>query len=233
MKRVLVCEDESNIREFVVINLKRAGYDTVEAGSGDEAMELYYREEGNFDIALLDIMLPGKLNGVDVCRELRRMSSTIGIIMLSAKTQEADKVGALTIGADDYVTKPFSPSELVARVEAVHRRVNLATEGRPGFSDEICSGDFVLNTRDRSLTKAGNAIELTQVEYQIMHYFITNPGVDLTRTDILHKIWGTGYSGEIKIVDVNIRRLRLKIEEDPSNPEHIITAWGVGYKWTP
>lgn len=233
MKRVLVCEDESNIREFVVINLKRAGYETVEVASGDEAMEVYCREQGNFDIALLDIMLPGKLSGVDVCRELRRMSGTIGIIMLSARTQESDKVGALMTGADDYVTKPFSPSELVARVEAVYRRVSLATEGKPGFSDEISSGEFVLDTRNRILTKAGRPIELTQVEFQIMQYFITNPGSDLTRADILHKIWGPGYNGEIKIVDVNVRRLRMKIEDDPSAPEHIITTWGVGYKWVP
>ena len=233
MKRVLVCEDESNIREFVVINLKRAGYETVEAASGDEAMEIYCREEGNFHVAVLDIMLPGKMSGVDVCREIRRMSGAVGIIMLSAKTQEADKVGALMTGADDYVTKPFSPSELVARVEAVCRRVNLAMEGRAGFSDEISSGDFVINTRDRSLKKAGQPIELTQVEFQIMQYFITNPSSELTRQDILHKIWGTGYNGEEKIVDVNIRRLRMKIEEDPSSPEHIITAWGVGYKWVP
>lgn len=233
MKRVLICEDEANIREFVVINLKRAGYDTVETSSGDEAVEIYRREEGAFDVALLDIMLPGKLNGLDVCRELRRMSGTIGIIMLSAKTQESDKVGALMTGADDYVTKPFSPSELVARVEAVYRRVSMATEGHPGFSDEISSGDFVLNTRNRTLTRSGEAIELTQVEFQIMEYFITNPGTDLTRQDILHKIWGTGYNGEIKIVDVNIRRLRMKIEEDPSNPVHINTVWGVGYKWAP
>ncbi len=233
MKRVLVCEDEENIREFVVINLKRAGYETVEVSSGDEAIEVYRREEGNFHVALLDIMLPGKLSGVDVCRELRRVSGTIGIIMLSARTQEQDKVGALMTGADDYVTKPFSPSELVARVEAVYRRVSLITDGRPGFSDEISSGEFLLNTRNRSLSRKGQPIELTQVEFQIMEYFITNPGADLTRADILHKIWGPGYNGEIKIVDVNIRRLRMKIEEDPSNPAHIITTWGVGYKWVP
>lgn len=232
MKKILVAEDEQNIREFVVINLERAGYHAFEAASGDEAMALYRRENGDFDVAVLDIMMPGAMDGLAVCKELRRHNSSIGIIMLSAKTQEMDKVSGLMMGADDYVTKPFSPSELVARVDAVYRRVALAAEKNEGsLRDELVSGGFSLNLRNRSFLKAGKPIELTQVEFQIMEYFFSNPGVALSRGDILKHVWGPSYVGEEKIVDVNIRRLRMKIEEEPSSPQHIVTVWGLGYRW--
>ena len=231
MKKILVCEDETSIREFVVINLKRAGYEVVEAGSGEEAVEKYDAEQGGVDIALLDIMLPG-MDGFAVCRELRQRSETMGIIMLTARTQEMEKVGGLMMGADDYVTKPFSPSELVARVDALYRRVT-AARSREGVSylEEIVSGEFVLNLRSRTLKKHGQPLELTQVEFQIMEYFFTNPGKALSRTDILNRVWGEEYVGEEKIVDVNIRRLRMKVEDDASAPQHIQTVWGLGYKW--
>ncbi len=232
MKRILVAEDEQNIREFVVINLKRAGYQTVEAENGDQALDLYRKAGGAFDVAVLDIMMPGLHDGLAVCKELRRMNSSIGIILLSARTQEIDKVSGLMMGADDYVTKPFSPSELVARVDAVHRRVAQAVQNRDdGLRDELQSGDFVLNLRSRSLRRKGQPIELTQVEFQIMEYFFSNPGIALPRGDILRHVWGPGYVGEEKIVDVNIRRLRMKVEEVPSNPVHIVTVWGLGYRW--
>jgi two-component system, OmpR family, response regulator RegX3 len=232
MKTILVAEDEQAIREFVVINLKRAGYQTLEAANGEEALQIFGREGPNVDVAVLDIMMPGKYDGLAVCKELRRSSSSIGIIMLTAKTQEMDKVGGLMMGADDYVTKPFSPSELVARVDAVYRRVALEqTRGRGNFSDEVRSGSFVLNLRNRTLMKDGAPVELTQVEFQIMEYFFSNPGAALERTDILRHVWGESYYGEEKIVDVNIRRLRMKVEEEPSNPKHIVTVWGLGYKW--
>ena len=232
MKKILVAEDEQAIREFVVINLKRAGYDTLEAGSGDEALQIYERENGNIDVALLDIMMPGELDGLAVCRRLREKSGSIGIILLTARTQEMDKVSGLMMGADDYVTKPFSPSELVARVDAVYRRVALEqTRSESNFKEEIRSGEFVLNLRNRSLTKAGKPIELTQVEFQLMEYFFCNPTAALDRSDILKHVWGDAYYGEEKIVDVNIRRLRMKVEDEPSNPKHIITVWGLGYKW--
>ena len=232
MKKILVAEDEQAIREFVVINLKRAGYDTLEAGSGDEALRIYERENGNIDVALLDIMMPGELDGLAVCRRLREKSGSIGIILLTARTQEMDKVSGLMMGADDYVTKPFSPSELVARVDAVYRRVALEqTRSENNFKEEIHSGEFVLNLRNRSLTKAGKPIELTQVEFQLMEYFFCNPTAALDRSDILKHVWGDAYYGEEKIVDVNIRRLRMKVEDEPSNPKHIITVWGLGYKW--
>lgn len=231
MKRILLVEDEAAIREFVVINLKKAGFDVTEADSGEAALRIFAEQEGAFHVALLDIMMPG-IDGFAVCRELRRANSRIGIIMLTAKTQEADKIAGLSQGADDYVTKPFSPSELVARVESLCRRVDLNdSTPKERLTESISQGDFVLNLRKRSLEKSGDAIELTQVEFQIMEYFFSNPGKVLDRTDILNRVWGDAYFGEEKIVDVNIRRLRMKIEIIPSEPKHILTVWGKGYKW--
>lgn len=232
MKRVLVAEDEQNIREFVVINLNRAGYETTEAKSGDEALEIYDRENGAFDLAILDIMMPGAFDGLAVCQELRKRSKTIGIILLTAKTQESDKVSGLMMGADDYVTKPFSPSELVARANSVYRRVSFAEErSETALRDELVLGSFRLALRNRTFMKNGEQIELTQVEFQIMEYFFSNPGTALSRGDILRHVWGPSYVGEEKIVDVNIRRLRMKVEDEPSNPRHIVTVWGFGYRW--
>lgn len=232
MKTILVAEDEQAIREFVVINLKRAGYNTLEAANGEEALKIYEKENGSVDVAVLDIMMPGQYDGLAVCKELRRKSGSIGIIMLTAKTQEMDKISGLMMGADDYVTKPFSPSELVARVDAVYRRVDMERhKTNDNFSEEIHSGEFILNLRNRTLMKNGKQIELTQVEFQIMEYFFSSPGSALSRTDILKHVWGDSYFGEEKIVDVNIRRLRMKVEDEPSNPKHIVTVWGLGYKW--
>ncbi len=231
MKRILVCEDEESIREFVVINLRCAGYEVIEAGSGEDALKRYDMAEEKPDIALLDVMLPG-MDGFAVCRGLRERSDSMGIIMLTARTQEMEKVGGLMMGADDYVTKPFSPSELVARVDALYRRVNAAKQRfQVQYLEEIRQGDFVLNLRNRTLLRDGAPVELTQLEFQIIEYFFTNPGKPLSRTDILHRVWGEDYFGEEKIVDVNIRRLRMKIEADPSSPEHIMTVWGLGYQW--
>ena len=214
MKRVLVAEDEASIREFVVINLKRNGYDVVEASDGAQAIEKYKACNGDIDVAILDIMMP-YVDGLEVCKQLRAMNANLGIIMLTAKTQEMDKVSGLLIGADDYVTKPFSTSELMARVDVLYRRVEMSA----GLADNshanvITSGEFELNMRNRTLTKNGVPIELTQVEFQIMEYFFTNQDAALSRTDILEKVWGSDYFGEEKIVDVNIRRLRMKVEDD-------------------
>lgn len=231
MKRILVCEDEASIREFVVINLKRSGHEVVEAGSGEEALKKFDEDRDGIDMALLDIMLPG-MDGFAVCRELRQRSESMGIIMLTARTQEMEKVGGLMMGADDYVTKPFSPSELVARVDALQRRVAaVRARNEVNYLEELHSGDFILNLRSRTLKKRGQPVELTQVEFQIMEYFFTNPGKALSRTDILTRVWGEEYFGEEKIVDVNIRRLRMKIEDTPSEPRYILTVWGLGYKW--
>ena len=229
MKRVLVVEDETAIREFEVINLKRGGYETVEAESGEDALRLFDESGGDFDIVLLDISMPG-MDGFAVCKELRRRTQTLGIIMLTARAQEMDKISGLMMGADDYITKPFSPTELMARVDSLYRRVEMLG-GKANNSDEITLGDFTLNLRRRSLTKSGKSIELTQVEFQIIEYFFTQPDTALDRTDILNHVWGENYFGEEKIVDVNVRRLRMKIEDNPSQPKHLITVWGMGYKW--
>ncbi len=228
-KRVLVAEDEQAIREFIVINLRRAGYETLEAADGLEALAKYEACGGDVAVALLDIMMPN-MDGLEVCKRLREKSNSLGIMMLTAKTQEMDKVSGLLNGADDYVTKPFSPSELMARVDAIYRRV--AMMERPGETDdEIVSGVFRLNTKNRVLTKNNIPIDLTQVEFQILEYFFENQGSALSRTSILHKVWGEGHEDEDKIVDVNIRRIRKKIEDEPSNPKHLLTIWGMGYKW--
>lgn len=231
-KRVLVAEDEQAIREFIVINLKRAGYETIEAGDGLQALEQYDAYSGDIAVALLDIMMPN-MDGFEVCKQLRKKDNTLGIIMLTAKTQEMDKVSGLLNGADDYVTKPFSPSELMARVDAIYRRVAMLHGSNEKSDDEISSGEFSLNAKNRMFTKCNIPIDLTQVEFQIMEYFFENQGTALSRTAILNKVWGDSHAGEEKIVDVNIRRIRKKIEDEPSNPKHLLTIWGLGYKWVP
>lgn len=242
MKRILVCEDEDAIRDFVVINLERVGYEVFPAPNGEEALKIFEESGGNFDVALLDIMMPG-IDGLEVCKEIRKTNSNIGIIMLSAKSQEMDKVGALMYGADDYITKPFGPAELTARVDAIYRRVSMLNEKSETIAKEnqevFTQGDFVLDLSSRTLTKQGEELDLTQVEFGIMEMFMASPNVALERGEILKGVWGEGYVGnekivegnKEKIVDVNIRRLRMKIEDDPSNPKHITTVWGYGYKW--
>ena len=226
MKKVLIMEDEENIRSFVVINLQRAGYDAIEAATGQEALDRL-RENPDVGVAILDIMLPD-MDGFEVCRRIRATSKQIGIIMLTARTQEMDKITGLMTGADDYVTKPFSPAELTARIDALYRRIG----GDGGISsDYLTQGPFVMNVRNHTLEKSGSHIKLTQVEYAIMKLFMQNPGRSLSREDILAAVWGRDYEGELKIVDVNIRRLRIKIEDDTANPKYITTVWGFGYKW--
>ena len=227
MKKVLIMEDEVNIRSFVVINLKRAGYDVLEAGNGQEALDRI-AENPDVGVTILDIMVPGDMDGFEVCRRIRATNKQMGIIMLTARTQEMDKVTGLMTGADDYVTKPFSPAELTARIDALYRRI-----GGDGMaaSELQMQGPFVMNTRNHTLEKSGNRIRLTQVEYSILKLFMQNPGRALSREDILSAVWGRDYEGELKIVDVNIRRLRIKIEDDTANPTYITTVWGFGYKW--
>ena len=227
MRRILVCEDEGAIRDFVVINLQRSGYEVFDVPSGEEAMRVYEQQGGAFDVVLMDIMMEG-MDGFTLCKKIRALSSTVGIIMLTAKTQEMDKVRGLMFGADDYVTKPFSPSELVARVDAVYRRVQMMSGQQ---AETVQSGPFVLNRKSRLLTKNGEPVDLTQVEYQIVDFFLRNPRVALERSRILNEIWGDSYDGDDKIVDVNIRSLRMKVEDEPSHPVYIQTVWGFGYKW--
>ena len=226
MKKVMILEDEVSIRSFVVINLKRAGYEVVEAGTGEEALELL-KANPDVGVAILDIMLPG-IDGFEVCRSIRATDKKIGIIMLTARSQEMDKITGLMTGADDYMTKPFSPAELTARIDALYRRID-----SDGSSNqiELKHGPFVLNTRNRTLEKDCKRLKLTQIEYLLMKLFMENPGKAMSREDILKAVWGDDFSGELKTVDVNIRRLRLKIEADPTEPEFLTTVWGFGYKW--
>ena len=196
MKKVLVLEDEANIRSFVVINLKRAGYEAIEAETGEEALAQLKRNP-DIKVALLDIMLPD-MDGFEVCRRIRAGDNNIGIIMLTA------------------------------RIDALYRRTG---GGDPVDTGEISQPPFLLNTRNRTLEKNGQRVKLTQVEYSIIKLFMDNPGKALSREEILDSVWGRDYFGELKIVDVNIRRLRIKIEDDPTNPAYITTVWGYGYKW--
>lgn len=226
MKKVLILEDELNIRSFVVINLQRAGYEVLEAGTGQEALDCL-QQNPEIGVAILDIMLPD-MDGFEVCRRIRATNKQMGVIMLTARTQEMDKVTGLMTGADDYVTKPFSPAELTARIDALFRRMGADAS----VSKEVLTqGPFVMNIRNRTLEKNGKRIRLTQVEYAMVKLFMENPGRALSREEILAAVWGREYEGELKIVDVNIRRLRIKIEEDTANPTYITTVWGFGYKW--
>ena len=217
MRKVMVLEDEASIRSFIVINLRRAGYEVVEAETGEEALDKLHANPDTL-VALLDVMLPG-IDGFEVCRRIRATNPRIGIIMLTARMN----------GADDYVTKPFSPAELTARVDALIRRSGGASHEPPAGT--ISQPPFLLNTRNRTLEKNGQRIKLTQVEYSIMRMFMENPGKALSREEILDLVWGRDYFGELKIVDVNVRRLRLKIEDNATNPTYITTVWGFGYKW--
>lgn len=231
MKKIIVCEDESSIREFIVLNLKRSGYEVVDVSCGEDAVKAFSERHGDVDVALLDIMMPG-IDGFEVCKRLRSMSDKIGIIMLSAKSQEIDKVSSLMMGADDYITKPFSVTELVARVDAVCRRVSMTVDRQSESGPTLVSGPFIVDFKSRTVSKNGVPIELTQVEYQIIEYFLKNQDTALDRMSILKSIWGESYYGVEKIVDVNIRRIRMKIEDEPSSPKYITTIRGYGYKWS-
>lgn len=226
MSKILVLEDEEDIRAFVIINLKRAGYETIEAETGEEALEIFEREK-DIEIAILDVMLPG-IDGMKVCEEIRNKDNKMGIIMLTAKSQEIDRIRGLRMGADDYISKPFSPAELIARVDAISRRIKISKEKEK--SSYIDSGIFHLDFEERTLYKRGEEIELTQIEYNIIKYFMENENQSLNRKQILQNVWGDNHFDE-KIVDVNIRRLRNKIEDDSSNPKYLRTVWGYGYKW--
>ena len=228
--RILIAEDEQDLNRILAERLKSEHYSVDSCYNGQDALD--YLDSAEYDALILDIMMP-EVDGLTVCKELRKRSSDLGIIMLSAKTQEMDKVTGLLVGADDYVTKPFSPSELMARVDAVYRRVEMTRGFRKADAslDVITLDEFELNLRNRTLSKAGKLIELTQVEFQIIEYFFKNPNAALSRTNILKQVWGENYYGDEKIVDVNIRRLRMKVEDNPSSPTRLVTIWGLGYKW--
>lgn len=270
--RILLLEDEESIRGFVRINLKRNDMEVTEAENGEDALA-YAASQGPFDIALLDVMLP-TISGFEVCERLREQYPGLGIIMLTAKSQEEDKIQGLELGADDYVQKPFSPGELIARIKSLYRRMNTglsvreersvaasapdATGGElpeaEGIPEEIAaasdsrgsggkaergrledealaSGPFRLSSAQRKLWKDGREIVLTPTEWTLVRLLMEREGESVSRDHILTEVWGRYYVGDLKVVDVNIRRIRQKIESNPSDPSVIETVWGFGYRW--
>ena len=226
--KILVLEDEDAIRSFIRVNLKKQMFEIVEASSGEEALE---KLDDTFDIALLDVMLPG-IDGFEVCRQAREKFPRLGIIMLTAKGLEQNKIEGLELGADDYIVKPFSPKELLARINALQRRLNvkeLNVEEEQGGN--ITSGIFTILQNERKLLKRDKEIELTPIEFALVKYFMENANKAIHRDEILQNVWGYNYVGDFKIVDVNIRRIRQKIADDPSNPRYIEKVWGYGYRW--
>ena len=225
MDKILILEDEIGIRSFVSINLKREGYEVIEAGTGSEAIEKL-NSEPNIAVALLDIMLPD-MSGVDICRYIRDKYENMGVIMLTAKAQEDDKIEGFVAGADDYMIKPFSIKELLFRVSALIRRVNKDNDTRK--SSVLDLPPFSLDINKRKLYKNGNVVDLPPTEFSIVKFLMINASDSLSRDQILQEVWGSTELYDYKIVDVNIRRIRNKIEEDPSKPKYILTAWGYGY----
>lgn len=223
--KILVVDDEQLLVKGIKFNLENEGYQVLTAYDGAAAVELARRE--SLDLIILDLMMP-QLSGSEACMKIREFSD-VPIIMLTARSEDADKLMGFACGADDYVTKPFSPVELTARVDALIRRSSGGTQELPPGT--ISQPPFLLNTRNRTLEKNGQRVKLTQVEYAIVKMFMENPGKALSREEILDAVWGHDYFGELKIVDVNIRRLRLKIEDNATNPIYITTIWGYGYKW--
>lgn len=228
MTKILIVEDEETIRKFERINLEMEGYEVVEAASGEEGLDLARRE--NPDIVLLDVMLPG-IDGFEVCRQLRAMEREVGIIMVTAKNQDIDKIEGLEAGSDDYISKPFNPRELTLRIKSLERR--LINIHEPSDDKVLEVGKFKLDKASRKFYKDGEEIDLTPTEYAVMVLFLENQREAISRDEILDRVWGEDFIGDSKIVDVNIRRLRTKIEADSSKPAYIKTVWGVGYIWEP
>ncbi|MGB4588547.1 MAG: response regulator transcription factor [Clostridiaceae bacterium] len=225
--KILICEDEGSIRAFLKINFERNGFSVVEAESGEEALRLTELEKPH--VVVLDIMLPG-IDGYEVCRRLRESHPNIGIMMLTAKGQDTDKIAGLERGADDYVVKPFNPTEFILRAKALIRRL----EDAKGIKDEgqlLESKGFIMDKYSQTLKKGPEFIELTPKEFSIMKIFLENEGKAFSRDELLNLVWGYDFIGDPKIVDVNMRRLRAKIEDNPSDPQFIETVWGTGYRW--
>ena len=229
MSKVLIIEDEVAIADLEKDYLELSGFEVETENDGVVGLKRALSED--FDMYILDLMLPG-IDGFEICKQIREEKNT-PILMVSAKKDDIDKIRGLGLGADDYITKPFSVSELIARLEALTRRIHRGTSAaKPAEEPEqLVSGPFVLDEKSRILYKSGTPIDLTQVEFQIMELFFRNPATALVREKILEGVWGKNYFGDVKIVDVNIRRLRIKIEDNTANPTYITTVWGYGYKW--
>ena len=225
-KKILIVEDEKNIVDILCFNLQRAGYDTIEALDGEDGLAKALGE--NPDLILLDVMLP-KMNGFDVCRQLRAQGSSVPVVILTAREEEADKVLGLEIGADDYITKPFSMRELVARVGANIRRTSMAAPAAASAAMPV-AGDLSINTDSHQVYRAGQAIDLTQREYELLTFLASHPNKVYSRVALMEQVWNYGYVGDdVRTVDVTVRRLREKIEADPANPAYILTRRGAGY----
>lgn len=228
MTKILLVEDEVSIRKFIKINLEREGFEVFEAGSGEEGLEIAEKEKPA--IVLLDIMLPG-MDGFEVCDRLRKSSPHLGIIMLTAKAEDYDKIMGLQSGTDDYLTKPFNPTELTLRIKSLERRLGTDSKEEKKGERFLESGIFKVDVYGHKFYKDGVEVELTPTEHEIVKFFITNANRALSRDEILNAVWGEEFLGDSKIVDVNIRRLRSKVEEDAAHPVYIETVWGVGYRW--
>lgn len=223
MYKILVVEDEDAIRRFIKINLERQGWLVDDVDTGEKGVKM--ASKNVYDCILLDVMLPG-MSGIEVAKEVRKTNQEVGIIMLTAKSQDLDKIDGLEAGADDYITKPFNPTELILRIKSLAKRLDVEPEYR-NISDDV----FNLNEEKREFRKNGELIELTPTEFSLMELFMKNPEKAFTRDELLDEVWGDNFFGESKIVDVNIRRIRSKIEEDPANPKYLNTVWGVGYRY--
>ena len=223
MLKILVVEDETAIRRFIKINLERQGFEVLDVESGEEGLDAF--ADFNPDIALLDVMLPG-ISGLEVAKRIRELDNNVGIIMLTAKSQDVDKILGLESGADDYMTKPFNPTELILRIKSLARRVE--TKDVP---DTLEDDVFKLDQNTRQFFKNGIYVELTPTEFAIMDLFMSNPHKAFSRDELLDLIWGRDFVGDSKIIDVNIRRIRSKIEDDASEPQYINTVWGLGYRY--
>lgn len=223
--KILIIEDEESIRKFLKINFQRNNFDVLEASSGEEGLKK--APVFNPHLIILDIMLPG-IDGFKTCELLRSQHPDIGIIILTAKTQDMDKIMGLEFGADDYMVKPFNPLELIARVKALLRRIDKQSDQE---KSNLCSGEITVDSFSMKVYKNNESIDLTPKEYMLVKTFIENEDKAFNRDELLNIVWGYEYFGDTKIVDVNIRRIREKIEENPSKPRYIETVWGIGYRW--
>ncbi|CUO54307.1 response regulator transcription factor [Clostridium disporicum] len=224
MEKILLIEDEASIRGFLKINLKRNNFDVLECDNGEEGIQIALLERPK--IVILDVMLPG-IDGFEVCKILREKISDIGIIMLTAKGQDMDKIIGLEYGADDYIVKPFNPMEVILRIKAILRRIGKEEKG----NEILENGPFKIDLYSQKVSKNDVELDLTPKEYLLMKLFLENPKKAFTRDELLNILWGKNYFGDLKIIDVNIRRLRAKIENDSSAPKYIETIWGTGYRW--
>lgn len=223
--KILIVEDEASIREFISLNLRMSGFDTAEASCGEEALKIYIKYQP--DVILLDIMLPG-IDGFEICKIIRKTAPEIAIIMLTARGQDNDKINGLEIGADDYIIKPFNPLELIARIRALLRRMQVSKSKN---TNKIISGPFEVDMNTQCILKYGSRLELAPKEFSLLKTLIENPNKALSRDELLDLAWGKDFFGDPKTLDVHIRRLREKIEASPSDPNYISTVWGYGYMW--